>query len=99
MGARNVLVSMAGDGALLKTEDGISYKAKAAHGEIVNSVGAGDSMVGGVLAALERGEDFAGALALGTASGGATAFSVGIADYEKIMSIYETVKTEVECLE
>lgn len=99
MGARHVLVSMAGDGALLCTEDGRCYKAPAAKGTVVNSVGAGDSMVGGFLAALERGEDLSGALALGTAAGGATAFSVGIADGEKIMTIYETVKTGVECLE
>ena len=98
MGARNVLVSMAGDGALLRTEDGRCYKAPAAKGTVVNSVGAGDSMVGGFLAALARGEDLVGALALGTAAGGATAFSVGIADQEKIMAVYETVKTGVECI-
>ena len=98
MGARNVLVSMAGDGALLRTEEGRCYKAPAAKGTVVNSVGAGDSMVGGFLAALARGEDFSGALALGTAAGGATAFSVGIADKEKIMAVYEAVKTGVECI-
>ena len=98
MGARHVLVSMAGDGALLRTEDGRCYKAKAAKGTVVNSVGAGDSMVGGFLAGLERGEDLPDALALGTAAGGATAFSVGIADREKILSVYETVKTGVECI-
>ena len=98
VGARHVLISMAGDGALLCTEDGRCYKAPAAKGTVVNSVGAGDSMVGGFLAALERGEDLPGALALGTAAGGATAFSVGIADKEKIMTVYETVKTGVECI-
>ena len=50
------------------------------------------------MAALARGEDFSGALALGTAAGGATAFSVGIADKEKIMAVYEAVKTGVECI-
>ncbi|MBP3705399.1 MAG: 1-phosphofructokinase, partial [Clostridia bacterium] len=98
LGARNVLVSMAGDGALLRTEGGKSYKAPAAKGTVVNSVGAGDSMVGGFLAALECGEGFKEALALGTAAGGATAFSVGIADKEKIMAVYETVKMGVEVL-
>jgi len=99
LGAQHVLVSMAGDGALLKTRDGRIYKAPAAKGQVVNSVGAGDSMVGGFLAALERGEDLPKALALGTASGGATAFSVGIADYEKIMEIYNTVNSGVYCIE
>lgn len=98
LGAQNVLVSMAGDGALLRTKDGKVYKAPAAKGKVVNSVGAGDSMVGGFLAALEQGEDPAGALALGTAAGGATAFSVGIADSKKIMEIYKTVKTGVHCI-
>lgn len=95
MGAQNVLISMAGDGALLRTAGGEIWKAPAAKGTVVNSVGAGDSMVGGFLAALEKGGGFAEALALGTASGGATAFSVGIADFQKIMAIHETVKTEV----
>ncbi len=99
LGAQHVLVSMAGDGALLCTKDGQVYKAPAAKGKVVNSVGAGDSMVGGFLAALEQGDDLEEALAFGTASGGATAFSVGIADFEKIMEIYETVKTGVYCIE
>lgn len=95
MGAQNVLISMAGDGALLRTEHGEIWKAPAAKGTVVNSVGAGDSMVGGFLAALEKGGSFEEALAMGTASGGATAFSVGIAGFQKIMAIHETVKTEV----
>lgn len=98
MGARHVLISMAGDGALLLTESGNVFRAPAAKGKVVNSVGAGDSMVGGFLAALAHGEDLPGALALGTAAGGATAFSVGIADKEKILSVYETVRAEVRAL-
>ncbi|MBQ2667651.1 MAG: 1-phosphofructokinase [Clostridia bacterium] len=98
MGAQHVLVSMAGDGALLLTADGAVWKAPAAKGQIVNSVGAGDSMVGGFLAALEHGGSLAEALALGTAAGGATAFSVGIADHDKVMALHETVKKEVQKL-
>lgn len=97
-GAQHVLISMAGDGALLLTADGTAYKAPAAKGTVINSVGAGDSMVGGFLAALEHGADLSAALALGTAAGGATAFSVGIAEQRKVMSIYETVKGEVRVL-
>lgn len=49
-GARNVLVSMAGDGALLLTENGEIYKEGVCRGTVINSVGAGDSMVAGFLA-------------------------------------------------
>ena len=75
-GARNVLVSMAGDGALLITETGETHYQEAAKGTVKNSVGAGDSMVAGFLAGYLQKGDFAHALKLGTASGGATAFSV-----------------------
>ena len=68
----------------------------AAKGTVVNSVGAGDSMVGGFLAALEKTGDFQAALALGAAAGGATAFSVGIAGFQKVMALYERIKTEVK---
>lgn len=95
-GARHVLVSMAGDGALLCTESGEVYRVPAAKGTVVNSVGAGDSMVGGFLAALEKTGDFQAALALGAAAGGATAFSVGIAGFQKVMALYERLKTEVK---
>ena len=86
MGARNVLVSMAGDGALLIDEDGIQHFCAACKGVVRNSVGAGDSMVAGFLAGLQSG-DYAHALMVGTATGGATAFSDGLA-----------VKTEIDAL-
>ena len=95
-GAKNVLVSMAGDGALLYTETGEVYFAPAAKGTLINSTGAGDSMVGGFLAEFTRSGDFAKALAMGTAAGGATAFSVGIAGFQKIMAVHESVKAGVQ---
>ena len=86
-GAVNVLVSMAGDGALLVAEDGHVYKEGVCRGTVKNSVGAGDSMVAGFLAGyLEKG-DYEYALKLGTASGGATAFSYGIGTKELIMEL------------
>ena len=86
-GAVNVLVSMAGDGALLVAEDGHIYKEGVCRGTVKNSVGAGDSMVAGFLAGyLEKG-DYKYALKLGTASGGATAFSYGIGTKELIMEL------------
>lgn len=78
MGARNVLVSMAGDGALLLDENGKTRVCGVCRGSVKNSVGAGDSMVAGFIAGFERG-DYEYALKLGTAAGGATAFSDGLA--------------------
>lgn len=88
MGARNVLVSMAGDGSLLVTEDKKACRMGAAKGVVKNSVGAGDSMVAGFLAGYLEDGDYAHALRLGTAAGGATAFSDGIGTREEIMELY-----------
>ena len=79
MGARNVLVSMAGDGALLLDENGKTHVCGVCKGTVKNSVGAGDSMVAGFVAGSEQG-DYKYALKLGTAAGGATAFSDGLAE-------------------
>lgn len=90
-GARNVLVSLAGDGSILLDENGVAYRMGAARGAVRNSVGAGDSMVAGFLAGyLEQG-DYAYAIKLGTAAGGATAFSDDLADGEMIQTVLETL--------
>lgn len=86
MGAENVLVSMAKDGALLLDESGKAHFCKACKGEVKNSVGAGDSMVAGFIAGLEN-NDREYALKLGTAAGGATAFSYGLAKKELIFEL------------
>lgn len=78
-GAQNVLVSLGEDGALLLTEDGNVYRRAAHRGVVRDTVGAGDSMVAGFLAALDRGEDLEGALRLAVAAGSATAFADGLA--------------------
>lgn len=83
MGARNVLVSMAGDGAVLLDENGGVHACGVCKGTVKNSVGAGDSMVAGFVAGCETG-DYDYALKLGTATGGATAFSEGLAKKELI---------------
>ncbi len=88
MGARYVLVSMAGDGALLIDEDGTQHLCAACKGVVKNSVGAGDSMVAGFLAGLQSG-DYAHALVVGTATGGATAFSEGLAQKAEIDRLLE----------
>ncbi|MBR6337104.1 MAG: 1-phosphofructokinase [Ruminococcus sp.] len=82
MGAQNVLVSMAGDGSMLIDEQGAVHRFGVCKGEVVNSVGAGDSMLAGFLAGAEKGYDYA--LKLATACGGATAFSSGLADRKTI---------------
>ena len=83
MGARNVLVSMAEKGAILLDENGKLYECGVCRGLVKNSVGAGDSMLAGFVAGCEKG-DFGYALKLGTACGGATTFSEGLAKKELI---------------
>ena len=83
MGARNVLVSMAEQGALLLDEAGICHICGVCQGTVKNSVGAGDSMLAGFLAGLETG-DYTDALKLGTAAGGATTFSESLAERAEI---------------
>ena len=90
MGAENVLVSMAGDGALLIDETGKVYHQGVCKGTVKNSVGAGDSMVAGFIAGVEKG-DYEYALKLGTACGGATAFSDGLAEKEDIFRLLGTI--------
>ena len=90
MGAVNVLVSMAGDGAMLIDEAGNIHRCGVCKGKVKNSVGAGDSMVAGFTAGIQNG-DYEYALKLGTAAGGATAFSDGLAKREKIEELLKTL--------
>lgn len=83
MGAQNVLVSMAERGAILVDEYGAVHRCGVCRGVVKNSVGAGDSMVAGFIAGIGSG-DYEYALKLGTAAGGATAFSNGLAKKEDI---------------
>ena len=92
MGARNVLVSMAEKGAVLVTENGDVLECDAPHGRVINSVGAGDSMVAGFLTGYQNGGDFAKALRLGIAAGSASAFSDDLAEREDVLALYEQIK-------
>lgn len=87
MGARNVLISMAKDGAILVDERGVVHKSSSPKGKVINSVGAGDSMVAGFICGYERYKDYEKALKLGIAAGSASAFSEGIAQREKVESL------------
>ncbi|MFU2164162.1 1-phosphofructokinase [Streptococcus pluranimalium] len=93
MGAQNALISMAGDGALLVTEDA-TYFAKPIKGQVKNSVGAGDSMVAGFTGELVRSGDALEALKWGVACGTATAFSDDLASIAFIKETYEKVEVE-----
>lgn len=92
MGARNVLVSLAGEGAALLAEDGSVYEASAPEGELVNGVGAGDSMASGFMAGWLERLDYRHAFYMGLAAGSATAFSEGLASGEKIRALYEKIE-------
>lgn len=89
MGAANVLVSMAQNGALLLTENGSIHRIGAVSGKTVNSVGAGDSMTAGFLAGYLNTGDYEYALKLGTAAGGATAFSQRLGQRDLIYKLFE----------
>ncbi len=94
MGAKNVLVSMGKDGALLINEDEKVLISNVAKGEVKNSVGAGDSMVAGFIAGYLNSNNYEEALNLGAASGGATAFSNDLATKEDIYKLIDEIKIE-----
>ena len=95
MGATNVLVSMAGEGAVLAAADGKVYLAPAPKGKLVNGVGAGDSMVAGFLTGWLKRQDYREAFHMGIATGSASAFSEYLAGREQVEDVYRQVTSEV----
>ena len=91
-GARNVLVSMAGDGAVLVTEDGQEFRADAPKGKLVNSVGAGDSMVAGFIYGYLNGGSYADAFRYGVCTGSASAFSEELATKKEVLALMDANK-------
>lgn len=91
-GAQNVLVSLAGEGAVLVAADGKVYEAPAPEGVLINGVGAGDSMVAGFMAGYMEKEDYEYAFHMGLAAGSASAFSEYLATKEEILQVYDQVK-------
>ena len=88
MGARNVLVSMAGEGAVLLSESGEVFRAPAPKGALVNSVGAGDSMVAGFLAGwIEEQGSYDSAFRMGLCAGSASAFSEQLAKRHEVEAL------------
>lgn len=96
MGARNVLVSMAGEGAVLAAADGRLYEAPAPKGTLKNGVGAGDSMVAGFLAGFLKKHDYRHAFYMGIAAGSASAFSDYLASGDEIEAVYRAMEKEGE---
>ena len=94
MGAVNVLVSMGKNGAVLVDENGKEYYMPAIDGKVINTVGAGDSMVAGFLAGYAQESDYGYALKLGTAAGGATAFSEGLASRDEIFRLMNQIQSQ-----
>ena len=94
MGARNVLISMGKDGALLITEDKEIFISNVPKGRVINSVGAGDSMVAGFISGYTNSNSYEEALKLGAASGSATAFSADLATKEFIDKLIQEIKIE-----
>lgn len=86
--ARNVLISMAGQGAVLVAEDGSVHLTPAPKGTLVNAVGAGDSMVAGFLAGWQEQHDYGHAFRMGVAAGSASAFSRYLATREEVERVY-----------
>ena len=91
-GAENVLVSMGGEGALLVDANGLAHRMAAPRGDVVSTIGAGDSMVAGFLAGWLRSGDYDQALKLGVAAGSATAFSLGLADAGAVAAVLASME-------
>ena len=93
-GAINVLVSLGKDGAILVSEDTHVYYCAGAKGKLLNSVGSGDSMVAGFIAGYLKDKKYDEALKLGSACGGATAFSEDLAEASMIQEVYKQLQVE-----
>ena len=93
MGAVNVLVSLAGQGAVLVDENGGVHESPAPKGTLVNAVGAGDSMVAGFLAGYLKKKEYHHAFLMGLAAGSASAFSENLATAKEIWDIYHRMES------
>lgn len=89
MGARNVLISLGGEGAMLVDETGEVHKAGVLKEKVINTVGSGDSMVAGFVAGFEKEKSYPYALKLGSVCGNATAFLPGLATKAKIEELLQ----------
>ena len=91
IGAKNVLISLGGDGAIFVTADGEVYFSEAPKGKVVNTVGAGDSMVAGFVAGYLKNGDLKKAFKMGIATGSASAFSDNLATAEEVANLLKEI--------
>ena len=91
LGARNVLVSLAGEGALLVDENNEVHSSPAPKGKVINSVGAGDSMVAGFLYGYKTFNNYDEAFKYGVCTGSASAFSEELAKYNEVIDLYKNL--------
>ena len=96
MGAKNVLISLGGEGAMMIDENGEKHKAGVLRDKVINTVGSGDSMVAGFVAGYEKEHSYPYALKLGSVCGNATAFLSGLATREKIGELLVKFEKEFE---
>ena len=95
MGARNVLVSLSSEGAILITEDGEVYRHSAMQGEVRNTVGCGDSMIAGFLCGYAKNQDMVEAFQYSLAAASANAFQDGRGSYEDIQELLHILQNEM----
>ena len=91
MGAQNVLVSLGGDGAILITSDNQVLQSNAPKGKVLNTVGAGDSMVAGFLAGYIESKNYEYSLKMGIATGSASSFSMDLATKKDVEKLLEQI--------
>ncbi len=94
MGARNVLISMAGEGAVFISEMGAVMESEAPKGKVINSVGAGDSMVAGFITGMLETNDYEKAFRMGICTGSASAFSENLATREEVNALLSVLPTK-----
>ena len=91
IGAQNVLISLGGEGAILVTTEEKEYYSKAPKGKVLNTVGAGDSMVAGFIAGYTQSGDFEQAFKMGIATGSASSFSMNLATAEEVANLLKEI--------
>ena len=96
MGAQNVLISLGGEGAILVTKENKEYFLNAPKGKVLNTVGAGDSMVAGFIAGYEKSGEFEYAFKMGVATGSASAFSMNLATAEEVANLLKEINYVLE---
>lgn len=87
LGARNVMVSLSGDGAVFVSDEGEGFQSEVPPGKLINAVGSGDSMIAGFLAGWETTGDYKKAFQMAVAAGSASAYSEELATKEDIMKL------------